>query len=373
MMKKYTNLAAPISDEIQKQQAIQALHFAQITNDYQQLVRNIACNLYENVTKIFPDHLQMIYLLTNDRRRQVWHAVIAADKTQDILKRGGKEIVKLRHALLNQKSTALLETAYIELPKSFEALLSRLGTEAQDHDVYLKLYEIALLGEPRLRKQMLEEEKLHPKTVRRLHALPVDLRNVRFVNSLQDDESVQSFVGLLEEMQSISFPEKTALEEKLLQAVKHSGNVSSVIKEIYIRLPFPPQLVPDSNLLRYLDCGLELEKAGKEFKNCLGVLVPQAIRGERQFYVWNNNAIVSLHKHRGCWVVDEIKLRDNQEPAAKFQKMIIAHFAERGVKKIQDFPSMLEPFLLKESFNFDAPRVNDEDGQFDFSYFMEAG
>jgi hypothetical protein len=36
MMKMSTNNAVPTNNEIQKQQAIQALHFAQITNDYQQ-------------------------------------------------------------------------------------------------------------------------------------------------------------------------------------------------------------------------------------------------------------------------------------------------------------------------------------------------
>jgi hypothetical protein len=39
MMKMSTNNAVPTNNEIQKQQAIQALHFAQITNDYQQFVK----------------------------------------------------------------------------------------------------------------------------------------------------------------------------------------------------------------------------------------------------------------------------------------------------------------------------------------------
>jgi hypothetical protein len=39
-MKNPKDFAAPVSDEVQMQQAIQVLHFAQITNDYQQLVKN---------------------------------------------------------------------------------------------------------------------------------------------------------------------------------------------------------------------------------------------------------------------------------------------------------------------------------------------
>ena len=77
------------SDEILKQQAIQALHLAQITDDYLFLVQKVSGNLYETVSIVFPDHLRMIYLLTNKRRRQIWNAVLAAKSTQRLLKKGG--------------------------------------------------------------------------------------------------------------------------------------------------------------------------------------------------------------------------------------------------------------------------------------------
>jgi hypothetical protein len=372
MMKMSANNAVPTNNEIQKQQAIQALHFAQITNDYQQFVKNIACDFYEDVVKIFPDHLQMVYLLTSARRRQVWNAVIASESTRKVLERNGKEIVALRHDLLEQKASVLLKSAFNELPSSFEALLSRFGSEAQDPDVYLKLFELAQACEPRLRQQLLNEQPLRACTVRRLHALPTGIRNVRFAKSLQYDAQVGLFVRLLEEMNAIDFPDKDVLQDRLFKTIHRSGDVSSIIKDIYVRLPFPSQLVPDCERVRFLKCGLDLEQAGKRFDNCLGILVPQAIRGERQFYEWNGNAIVSLHKHRGSWKVEEIKLSSNREPAARFQKMIIDHFANHGVKSIQDFPALLEPFLLKGAFRFEDPQAREEDGMFDMSYFMDA-
>lgn len=371
MFKNQIDYAGPASEELKKQQAIQVLQFAQITKDYQQVVKRIACNLYDDVANIFPDHLQMIYLLTNDRRRQVWHAVIASEIMQDTLKTGGKAVVKLRHDLLATKSTQLLKAAFNDLPNSFEALLSRFGTQAQDREVYLMLYDIARIGGPTLRRQMLGGEELQARTIRHLHALPADLRNVGFANSLKDQQSVKDFVRLMNEMQLAKFQDKADVEEKLLIAIKNNKNVPAAIKEIYIRLPFPPQIVPDTERLRYITCGLELEKVAKEFNNCLGNFVPIALRGEKQFYVWSKDLVVSIHKYRGHWQVDEIKLKGNREPTVKLQKTIINHFAKNGVQKINGFASMLEPFLLEDAFNFGGVEPNIDDMEFDFSYFAQ--
>jgi hypothetical protein len=65
-------------------------------------------------------------------------------------------------------------------------------------------------------------------------------------------------------------------------------------------------------------------------------------------------------------------LSSNREPAARFQKIIIDHFANHGAKNIQDFPALLEPFLLKGAFRFEDLQAREKDTMFDMSYFMDA-
>jgi hypothetical protein len=52
--------------------------------------------------------------------------------------------------------------------------------------------------------------------------------------------------------------------------------------------------------------------------------------------------------------------------------MIIDHFANHGAKNIQDFPALLEPFLLKGAFRFEDLQAREKDTMFDMSYFMDA-
>jgi hypothetical protein len=78
----------------------------------------------------------MVYLLTSSRHRQVWNAVIASKGSRKVLESNVKEVVALRQDLLEQKASVLLKSAFNGLPSSFEALLSRFGSEAQDRDVF---------------------------------------------------------------------------------------------------------------------------------------------------------------------------------------------------------------------------------------------
>ncbi|NHQ75765.1 hypothetical protein HAT86_15030 [Roseovarius gahaiensis] len=367
-------LISPASEQTHMQQAIQALHMAQITDDYQKVVSKLAGELYDDVCLVFPGHLQMLYLLTHVRRRQVWNAVIAADETQEILGHDKKGIVALRHALLKQKSTQLLQDAYGEVPNSFEALLGRLGNVAQHYDTYRDLFELARNGDPKLRKQLLQEKPLKAELVKRLAGLPARLRSVKFAKGFECETQIKRFVDFLGAWEDMDMPEKAELDERLYKAIHHGGGVSEAIRQIYIRLPFPEQTVPNCEKVKFLENGCALEDAAKRYDNCLATLVPQAVRGETQFYEWKGraHAIVAIKKKRGHWEIDEIKLRKNREPAPEFADTIQRHFKQYGVGEHIQFSQLIEKFLSPSAFEFDECDLFDPDAQVDFEYLLNA-
>ena len=371
MNKNIAKVIHSTSDEMLMQQAIQALHLAQITDDYLFLVQKVSGNLYETVSIVFPDHLRMIYLLTNKRRRQVWNAVLAAKSTQRLLKKGGKKIVALRHALLTQRETELLESAYGPLPQSFKALLSRLGTVAKDYHVYSDLFELAKVCGTRLRKELLHETPLTAKTIHRLTLLPEKFRSLRFAKGFQDDEHLKLFIEFSKKFEEVDFLQKDTLRDQLSKAIHRKGDVSAVMRNIYVRLDFPSQAVPDCETLRFLSNGLALEEAAKKYNNCLATLVPSAVRGDTQFYEWTGraHAVVALRKHCGHWAVNEIRLKENREPADTFISTIVAHFAKYQVGENMYLSQFVEKFLGSNAFDFEDD-LHDQD--FDFEYMLNA-
>ncbi|NOD36634.1 MULTISPECIES: hypothetical protein [unclassified Ruegeria] len=358
---------------MEKLKAIEALQSAQITNDYQKLVAKLAGPLHDNVALVFPGHMQMLYLLTNARRRQVWNAVLAAERTISKLAESQNNVTAMRHALLSQKSADLLAEAYGDMPPSFEALLFRFGFVAQEQETYSKLYALAHDG-PRLRKQILNEKRLSSGTIDRLSYLPQELRCLHFAKSFQKDRHVQTFVDIYDELRAENFPDWKELKDKLHLIVRQRRDVSSFMRSMYVRLPFPAQHVPDCHRVRFLSNGLAMEAASKRYRNCLSEKVPQALRGDRQYYEWTGKkqAIVEIFWHRARWEVDEIRLKRNHWPCEELFKTILAHFARHGVNVKPDLPQKLEQFIMEDTFDFGDRRTTFEDRNFDLTYVVDA-
>ena len=365
---------SPTNEQALMQQAIQALHMAQITDDYQEIVSKIAGELYDDICLVFPGHLQMLYLLTHVRRRQVWNAVIAADKTQEILGQEHKKIVALRNVLLTQKSASLLEEAYGEVPNSFEALLGRMGPIAQEHDIYRDLFELAKNGGAKLRQQMLKEKPLKADLVKRLAAMPARIKSVKFAKAFECDTQLSRFLDFLEAWDEMDIPGKAELDDKLYKAIFKHGDVSEAIRQIYIRLPFPEQVVPNCETVKFLENGRALEEAAKRYSNCLATLVPQGVRGETQFYEWKGraHAVVAIKMRRGHWEIDEIKLRKNREPAPEFADAILQHFKKYGVGGHIHFTQLIEEFISSSAFDLEGGEYNLHDVNVDFDYLLNA-
>lgn len=369
-----TPLTSPTSEQMHIQQAIQALHMAQITDDYQNVVKRLAGELYEDVCRIFPDHLQMLYLLTHERRRQVWNAVIATQGAPKKSKNYQKESVALRRALLQQKSTHLLHDAYGEVPNSFEGLLCRLGPNAKHQEVYRDLFNLALTCGPKLRKQLIQEKSIDAELVKFLAKMPERLRSVKFVKTFKSEAQLDRFLAFLDAWKSAYMPDKEELNEKLYHAVHRHGDVCEVIRQIFIRIPFPKQTVPNCKRVTFLTNGCALEEASKRFDNCLAGLVPEAVRGDTQFYEWNGraHAIVALQKKRGHWSIAEIKLRKNQQPAPEFAETIERHFRTHGVGENIHLTQLIQEFVSSSAFTLDVTDLFPADQDIDLDYLFNA-
>jgi hypothetical protein len=72
----------------------------------------------------------------------------------------------------------------------------------------------------------------------------------------------------------------------------------------------------------------------RRYNNCLAGHVSHAATGERQYYEWKGPApaVIGLRRHRAStWFIEEIKLRNNEEPPFVLVLEIREHFAVHGI------------------------------------------
>lgn len=347
--------------------ALKLAETAQVTQDYQALVAKLAGPLASKIAEIFPGHLQIVYLLTDVTRRQVWNAVLSSPEAPRVAMTEVADDV--RKALITKKSKTLLSDVFGDLPIGFCKLIGRLGPVAQQHDVYRSLYTLTRVA-PELALDMSNEDRLTAMVLRCLIKLPQGWRHLAFAKQIRDEEKLDHLIRLYERLASTDFSDKALLLKNLEICMRNGEGIAKAFRSIYLRLPFARAKVPESCHVRYLANGLMMEEASKRYNNCLADLVPEAVREESQFYEWTDqiNAIVQIRRHRGPWRVYHIEPKKGVELDRQQKGEIKAFFKERGIGVEKSLANMIEPFVVPDAFEKAGYDLNMSDFSFDLEY-----
>jgi hypothetical protein len=324
-------LAAPHTELAQ---CLELAKAAQITTDYRNLVCDSAGPLLNIVHQVFPGHLQFIYLITDDNRRQVWNAHMSAPSIAAGLSwLAPAELAQYRYRLLTEGSQALIREAYGSTCEGLISLYGKLGRVALSGEFYSRFHRL-VSNNLELRRSLFHSPAIEPALIELLFDMPPPLQSYHFAKEVGTEHAMKQFRDLFLFILSSDFKDKEALIDRLIRGVRVGKAYREPLRKIFHALSFPPQVVPNKGPLRFIPAGAELASVARRYNNCMARYVSLAVTGERQFYEWKGStpAVIGLRRYRvSTWYIEEIKLKDNAEPPFVLVKEIHDHFANYGI------------------------------------------
>ena len=335
---------------------------AQITTDYQHIVRHLAGPFLPEIARIFPGHFQIVYLLTSFQRRQVWHACLAR---RHVGRRNPVKIKNpacLRERFLHEKSRLLLAEAYPEIPPGFEAALGRLGPAAQHPEIYALLHEF--MAQPILRREINHLARIDARLLRTLARLPEPMRTVRMAQELADPRAAEAVVQLIRLL--TNKPSTNGEDSGQVDfSPRRRRSAAELLETLYHATPFPKAPVAESTLCMHIDSAERMREIVAQYKNCLVNFIPEAIRGEYAFYEWKGSegAIISIVPDRPYgWRLDDIKGIANAPVSDETVKAIEGYFSGHDVVARPPIEQMISRIQMRarRRRNQDAETVEQE-------------
>lgn len=286
---------------------------AQTVPEHRLLTRMIAKSMSRTVEAAFGP-LALIFLLTEPGRRQIYLAVLARHAEVGIptdaeARDTWRQTLMVR--LLLDRDEDLITQAYGHCPAGFVRVLRRLGQLARGAHIYTGLFKL-LTEAPRLgyTLQNVAPTSLSDELIELLIALPRGPHAMSLAKCFEAPAEYRRFMSTY----SVLTGENTLREEHIARLCTGEAP-SNVLQSIYFEMSFgaPAISLPS---IRYISTGAELVQVSADFKNCLRNYVAEAIRGERQYYVWEKRGQPSVvfcicaDKPFG-WHLSECKLAGN--------------------------------------------------------------
>ena len=321
---------------------------AQVTTDYQDMARELAGPLARFVTRVFPGHLQLVYMLTDVNRRQVWNAYLCSPRiAPHMAALSDGDIHELRVRLLICRSHALIVDGYGSCDRGLIGLYGKLGPDALDAEFYVQFHATMTANEA-LRRSLAHAPAIDPRAIPVLHALPPELQSYPFARDLARQGAPLQFLELYDYIKQQNFPDKELLLHRLTRLIQTGRGYRWALTDICRALPFPPQTVPNEGNLRFIPNGIELVKVADRYRNCLRERISQALSGEHQYYEWHcpTPAVICLKRHRGSvWYISDMLLKSNEEPSRELKREIRDHLGRYGVGQAQCIADLFDSFL----------------------------
>ena len=326
------------------------MQISQIDLGYRYSALAIANALMSEVGAIFPQHMILIYLTTSHKRRQVWHAYIAAMFANPANPQPITDPDAVRHKLMHASSKELVQEAYGSVPSGFLTALNRLGLNGEEPRVYLLMHKF-ISENKNLQKALSHTSKIKASTIITLSALPKQLQNYDLVKQIKTPEDIKTLTFMIDTLARGDNQKYIELCEMVVTAASRNHSVSAVLKREYYLTPFPVSLIPNSEFCKHVANAFELQKMAKKFQNCLGDYCSEAIRSEYIFYqIFEKNrptAIVSLRNdHPFSWRIYEIQGPLNEYIEDELEQKIIAHFESHGVFKMSSMEALLRELCM---------------------------
>lgn len=329
---------------------------AQVVPDQMFLLRSVANSMTDTVEEVFGP-LSMILVLTEPGRRQVYFAVLA--RLPRILRLRVRDAghdwrPQMIERLLLDSNEALIEYAFGSCPPGFVRLLTRLGETARVSQVYTKLFDL-LTEVPSLGTALvaLPKDALKDELFDLLAVLPRTPRAVSLAQSFEHAAAYHRFMSVY-----------CLLTGKATLAAEHADRISAgetpaaVLQSLYHAQPFPPPALKIPGI-RYIATGAELVEAAKALENCLGNFVPEAIRGERQYYIWENPSepavVFSITADAPFgWCFAECRLARNHRVPIRLKRELKGLIKAAGIRTDGILEDMMRQFpLASDDAGFD--------------------
>lgn len=185
--------------------------------------------------------------------------------------------------------------------------------------------------------------------------LPKEFQTPGLTRVMATVDMLGHFVDLVEKLAVAEFPDQRKLFSDLGQAANSWGELTSVMKEIYLRMPLPEQVVPNDGMLNYLPTGLAILEADRKFKTTLHRQLPMITRSNSQVYEWcgEPNLLLVLSRYRTRWILASVWNQDGEE--IDRDDSIVSHLRTYGLGSPPELIDRVE--LFQKAGEFDLNMV----------------
>ncbi len=253
------------------------------------------------------------YLMATTAQRHVWHAVLAASKS-DL-----SPLSEMREWLIESKSKDLLAKAFGTCPAGMVRLLSKLGPRAESAEFYREVH--AALNRNDVLSRILQHARtIDPQLVSQIAYLPTDKLTVHMASH-----------ALRHNVRDIDLKELSWLcrriakfdqSGEILAAISRSGNPLLTVRKAIVNLPFPDAPWTVQHLKSISSVG-ELCRVAKQMDNCLvdhDQLYSSCIEVQSGIAYYfetlgNDHLLVKFSKFSALgWYLDECRGYQNRRP-----------------------------------------------------------
>lgn len=267
--------------------------------------------------------------------------VIAACLSQERFARELRDPNKadLIETLLTCRHKHLLKDAFGSCPPGFRGAVTRLTSLSLDRSAFTRLYRIFSQAEMRsAARTLMQCKRLVPRTIELCVKLPTSFRRPRLLKKYvgADHEELLTILS----MAKVFRPELTEGDLRSYSKwLASKGSVPKLLHRLIGKASLPPDPVGVSAELRHVQTVEELKRVGRQFRNCVGTLVIDAVAGKSHFYVGEIGAErVIAHVQqlggRSDFVLSHLESPKGEQLSRKADQMIEAAFHRKGVQRL---------------------------------------
>ena len=303
-----------------------------------QIARLAGDDLAPLVNLIFPGPTAAIYILTRPERRHAWNAYLAVEPLDPAASPDPDIVAVVRDILLLCSSHDLLAIAYSRVPRGLKAALKRLPQHALSKEGYRRLGSLFIEAEEH-GIEMGRLGALDDLRLAILELLPAKLRSARLVQAIATRGTASRLRHAFEALTGAGIDaDLLAHRLETARTWKQRGEVIRNAYESFSPTDFPFESDDRCTLLRTPE---EMRRTARDFDNCLVSLIPEFIRGERVYAIWQSEEsplVIEIARDQPFgWHLREIRGPKNSTPSREQEAAIEIYFAGKGIRKRESF------------------------------------
>lgn len=321
-----------------KSAALNDIPYAQLSKNYDTLLRHLAGPLTPRVLRVFGHEHAPLYILTDPERRQVWNACLAAEYPEG-------NMALLRDNFLTIRSKHLLEDAFGSVPDGFQGLLRRAGEIGHDPNYYTFWHD-HLTHFPGDFAYISGRLEISAGLMEALSKLPAPLRRLRVYKCFKNLRDMGDFVTAMTAIHG-GTPSDDVWDD-IREKLYAGQSPLKMLLKIVDAVPCPAPFITGDARFRHLTTVKDMKSTGLKFDNCLrsAFMIKDVLRGPTQCYEFigaEEHCVVGLTTDGpfGCRL-DNIRGLKNEAVSDKTEKMVEKALSEHGIIKRRSVFSIVE-------------------------------